>query len=87
MHSFIFKVKTVKYKCPIQVCGNPSASLWGASHSPETDHTHKQFITVFNKREETHFCLFPPPKKGEKMKSNLYSWNTKVNSTVIKFGE
>lgn len=66
MHSFIFKVKTVKYKCPIQVCGTPSASLWGASHSPETDHTHKQFITVFNKREETHFCLFPPQKKAKR---------------------
>lgn len=63
MHSFIFKVKTVKYKCPIQVCGTPSASLWGASHSPKTDHTHKQFITVFNKREETHFCLFPKKKR------------------------
>lgn len=84
MHSFIFKVKTAKYKCPIQVCDTPSASLWGASHSPETDHTHKQFITVCNKREETHFCLFSPKKK---IKSNLYSWNTKVNSTVIKFGE
>lgn len=52
-----------------------SFSLRGTSHSPETDHTHKQFIAVSIKKEK-FLSLFQ-----KKMKPNLYSQGTKVNST------
>lgn len=70
---------------PSKCATPPPCPSGGASHSQETDHTHKQFIIVCDVRRELIFVRFPPTQK--KMKSNLYSWSTNVNSTVIKFSE